>query len=340
MTDGKEGNNVPPGFYYGYEGGPSATAPVAGVNPSGGGYGHYAREQYPPPMYGYPSQAPPPVYAPQYNTGGQTGGGDPYKKYDHGKTQPSTKVEDPGLVVIDMGDGPRDNQPPEAETGIQPKGVRNQFLVKVYSLVFLQIGFTAGFSCMCVFVIPVRDFFGSTPWIWIPFFVGTFICLFVLQAVRHKHPLNLIMLAVFTLFMSTVVGSACATYAQNGYGTAIAWAFVSTTVIFLVITVYCYFSKKDFSFLLGFIAAGFVALLMAFIVVFFLQIFIGPLSRWTWFGINLAGSLLVTAVLLYDSSQIVNKYPVDEYIQGTIALYVDFIQLFLCILNVAGAAGG
>ncbi|KAJ8904390.1 hypothetical protein NDN08_000909 [Rhodosorus marinus] len=237
----------------------------------------------------------------------------------------------PGTVDIESGQ-------PENEVNISHSGVRNAFLRKVFAIVTIQILITTGISLMCVYIVPLREFCADNWWIWLVFFFAAMICLFILQWKRHKHPQNLVWLGIFTVIMSFFVGTICATYADNGYGSAIAYSFVSTLAIFITITAYCWWSKKDFSFLYGFIIAFFIAIVIAFIVIWFVDLF-GDLSRWAWFGIQIAGALLVTAVLLFDCSQIVNKYPVDEYIQGAISLYVDFINLFLCLLGAFGSAG-
>lgn len=340
--DGAQGNTwATPGYPYA----PYAPNAAMGgaVPPSGqaGGYGA-TPSYYPyaatetkgvdtdPVKQAYNHPAPPEVYAYPNTT---AGGG-----------------KDTGFVNVDLGyedqaygggNGAYGNHSDHdieegADTNITEAGTRNQFLKKVYAIVTIQILITAGISMLCIFVEPLVTFFSGNGWIWIIFLVCGFITLFILQMKRQNYPSNMVLLGIFTLFMGWFVGSICAAYQARGYGSSVAFAFVITLAIFICITAYCWISKKDFSFLIGFIAAGFIALAVAFIVVFTIDVF-GDLNQWAWFAIAIGGSLLMTAVLLFDTSQIVNKYPVDEYIQGAISLYLDFINLFLCLLSAFGS---
>eukprot|EP00188_Purpureofilum_apyrenoidigerum_P005674 Plantae.Rhodophyta-Purpureofilum_apyrenoidigerum.ctg7645.p1 GENE.Plantae.Rhodophyta-Purpureofilum_apyrenoidigerum.ctg7645~~Plantae.Rhodophyta-Purpureofilum_apyrenoidigerum.ctg7645.p1 ORF type:complete len:332 (-),score=43.73 Plantae.Rhodophyta-Purpureofilum_apyrenoidigerum.ctg7645:1194-2189(-) len=306
----------------------------AGYGQPGQHSGYYGANPYGGNVYtGHPSgvAAPPPIYAaaPQMGYGG------------HAHEQAKHTGND-GFVTVDLGpDGEKNTsgaQEEHLEPSLQPKNARNAFLRKVYSIVAIQFAVTAGIALMAVYVDPLNRFLTRNWWLYLIFLGGTIITLFVLQAVRHKFPLNIFVLGVFTVLESLFVGAICGTYANAGYGIAIAYAFATTFAIFIVITAYCWISKKDFSYLIGFIIGGFVALVISFLLVFLVTAITGRLNRWVWFAINLAGSLLMTAMLLYDTSQIVNKYPYDEYLQGAIAIYTDVINLFLCLVQVFGVA--
>jgi len=104
-------------------------------------------------------------------------------------------------------------------------------------------------------------------------------------------------------------------------------------VIFLGLSGYALTSRKDFSFLGGFL---FVGVLVAFLAGLGAAIFSIP-------ALSLAVSamfvLLMSGMILYQTSEIVNGGETN-YILATIGLFVSIYNLFLSLLQLLGAFAG
>jgi modulator of FtsH protease len=110
-------------------------------------------------------------------------------------------------------------------------------------------------------------------------------------------------------------------------------ALGGTGVIFLALSGYALTSKKDFSFMGGFLFAG---ILVAFVAGIAAMLFSMP-------GLSLAVSamfvLLMCGLILYQTGQIVNGGETN-YILATTTLYVSLYNLFTSLLHLLTAFSG
>lgn len=110
-------------------------------------------------------------------------------------------------------------------------------------------------------------------------------------------------------------------------------ALGGTGVIFLGLSGYALTSRKDFSFMGGFLMAG---IMVVFIAAIGAAIF--DLS-----GLALAVSagfiLLMSGLILYETSNIIHGGETN-YIMATVSLYVSIYNLFTSLLHLLGALGG
>ena len=145
------------------------------------------------------------------------------------------------------------------------------------------------------------------------------------------------LLSVFALtgFMGYTLGpvlNAYMTHYANG-SQLVAYALGSTGVIFLGLSGYALNSRKDFSFMGGFIAAGILIAFIAAIANIFLAI---P-------ALGLAVSsmfiLLMCGYILYQTSAMVHGGETN-YIMATVSLYVSIYNLFTSLLHLLGVFGG
>ena len=51
-----------------------------------------------------------------------------------------------------------------------------------------------------------------------------------------------------------------------------------------------------------------------------------------------AGVLIFSGFIIYDTFNIMNRYPTDEYIAATLSLYLDILNLFLMLLHLLGGS--
>lgn len=143
--------------------------------------------------------------------------------------------------------------------------------------------------------------------------------------------------AVFALtgFMGITLGPILSLYLTvftNG-SELVMMAFGSTAAIFLGLSGYALASRKDFSFIGGFLFAG---ILIAFLAGIGAIVFDMP-------GLSLAVSamfvLLMAGLILYQTSNMVHGHETN-YIMATVTLYVSIYNLFLSLLHLFAAFGG
>lgn len=156
--------------------------------------------------------------------------------------------------------------------------------------------------------------------------------LFFLTVKTRDSGWGLVSTFALTGFMGYTLGPILNMYLgmPNG-GSVIASAAAMTALAFFGLSAYTLISRKDMSFLSGFLMAGFWILLGAVVLSFFVQIS----------GLQLAISagfvLFAAAAILFQTSAIVHGGE-DNYIMATISLYVSIYNMFISLLQIFGFA--
>jgi modulator of FtsH protease len=142
--------------------------------------------------------------------------------------------------------------------------------------------------------------------------------------------------AVFALtgFMGFTLGPILSAYLSLPNGSQLVMtALGGTGIIFLGLSAYALTTRKDFSFLGGFL---FVGILVAFLGALAAVIFSLP-------AVSLAMSamfvLLMSGYILWQTSQLVHGGETN-YILATVSLYVSIYNLFTSLLHLLGAFNG
>lgn len=121
----------------------------------------------------------------------------------------------------------------------------------------------------------------------------------------------------------------------NG-GSIVLQALGGTALIFLGLSAYTLTTRKDFSFLQGFVVVGMMVMIVAMLILFGASFFGFNVS-----GLHLAFSagivLLMSALILYQTSAIIHGGETN-YILATTSLYLSIINLFTSLLHLLGAA--
>jgi modulator of FtsH protease len=113
----------------------------------------------------------------------------------------------------------------------------------------------------------------------------------------------------------------------------VATALGGTGAIFLALSGYALTTRKDFSFMGGFLLTGFVVVLLAAVANIFLHI---PALSLT---ISAAVILIMSGFILYDTGRMVNGGQTN-YILATVSLYLSIFNIFIHLLHLLGVAGG
>lgn len=143
------------------------------------------------------------------------------------------------------------------------------------------------------------------------------------------------LVAVFALtgFMGYTLGPIIGMFAGAGAMHIVANAFGMTAIAFFGLSAYAITTKKDFSFLGGFLTVGFFVLLGAMIAGFFLQ---SPVLQ---LAISAGFAIFSAMAILWQTSAIVNGGE-RNYITATVTLFVSIYNLFLSLLQLLTAFGG
>ncbi|MEJ2553509.1 MAG: Bax inhibitor-1/YccA family protein [Gammaproteobacteria bacterium] len=144
------------------------------------------------------------------------------------------------------------------------------------------------------------------------------------------------LLSIFGLtgFMGLTLGPIVAQYLHLPNGTHIVMtAMGGTGAIFLGLSAYALTSRKDFSFLGGFLMAGILVAFLAGLAAIFFHM--PALSL----GVAAMFTLLMCGMILFETSQLVHGGETN-YILATISLYVSIYNLFLSLLQLIGAFSG
>lgn len=164
--------------------------------------------------------------------------------------------------------------------------------------------------------------------------VGYFGLLFLTSRFSHSS-IGILCVFALTGFMGLTLGPILNLYLShfaNGH-VLVMTALGGTGVIFLGLSAYALISRRDFSFMGGFLMVG---ILIAFVAGIGAMVFSIP-------GLSLAVSamfmLLMSGMILYQTSEIVHGGETN-YILATVSLFVSIYNLFSVLLQFLGVFGG
>lgn len=163
---------------------------------------------------------------------------------------------------------------------------------------------------------------------------GMFGLLFLTQSLRNSKWALLAVFA-FTGFMGYTLAPLLNFYLHNYLNGAslIATALGGTGVIFLSLSAYALISRKDFSYLGGFLFAGIMIAFLLSLLGFFVHL---PILQ---ILISGAFMLLCSGLILFHTSQIIYGGE-NNYIMATISIYVAVFNIFVSLLNILGFFAG
>ena len=159
--------------------------------------------------------------------------------------------------------------------------------------------------------------------------VGYFGLLFLTMKLRNSA---WALASVFALtgFMGYTLGPIIGHYLNMPNGTqTVMTAMGGTAVIFLGLSMYALTTRKDFSFMGGFLTVGILVAFVASLAGIFLQI--PALSL----AISAAMVLLMSGFILFETSNIIHGGETN-YVMATVSLFVSIFNLFSSLLHLLG----
>jgi modulator of FtsH protease len=163
--------------------------------------------------------------------------------------------------------------------------------------------------------------------------VGYFALLFLTTKFRDSG-LGILFVFMLTGFMGLTLGPILNAYLATANGSQLVMtALGGTGAIFLALSGYVLTTRKDFSFMGGFLMVG---ILVAFLAGLGALIFSMPVLSLAVSGMFI---LLMSGMILYQTSEIIHGGETN-YIMATVTLYISLYNLFLSLLQILGAMSG
>jgi modulator of FtsH protease len=201
------------------------------------------------------------------------------------------------------------------------KVIRNTYMLLSMTLLFSAL--TAGMSMLM-----------KLPHPGLLLTLGGYFGLLFLTAKFRDSMLGLGFVFALTGFMGYTLGPILNAYLAlpNG-GQVVMTAMGATGAIFLGLSGYALTTRKDFSYMGGFLMVGILVAFLAGLGALFFEM---P-------GLSLAVSamfvLLMAGLILYETSNIIHGGETN-YIMATVTLYVSIFNLFTSLLHLLGSIGG
>lgn len=226
----------------------------------------------------------------------------------------------------------------DSQGGFSDTRIRHGFIKKTYSIISLQLLLTTGVTVAIMFIEDVKVWFHTNVWFLYVCMACTFVIMLVLaccESVARSYPVNLILLMLFTVFESFLVGTISSVYDT----TTVLIAVGITAAVVISITIFAFQTKYDFTGMGTYLFVFSIVLLVFGILTIFLH------SKILSLVYAALGAVLFSFYLVFDTQLMLggkHKYSIspEDYIMAALNLYIDIIQLFLMILRLVGAARG
>lgn len=202
------------------------------------------------------------------------------------------------------------------------KVLRNTYMLLAMTLVFSAIGAAITMAMNMSRGAALGMMIGAIVIMW-----------FVIPKVANK-PSGIAWTFAFTGLMGASLGPMLNMYlGLPGGGAIVMQAMGGTALIFFALSAYVLTTKKDFSFMGGFLMVGLLVAVIAMIGNIFFAI--PALSL----AISAAVIFIMSGFILYDTSRIVHGGETN-YIMATVGLYLNIYNIFVHLLSILGVMGG
>jgi len=199
---------------------------------------------------------------------------------------------------------------------------------KVLRNTYMLLAMTLAWSAICAGIAMAM---GIPRGLSLVMMIGAFVTLFILHK-KANSTAGLGLTFLFTGLLGASLGPMLSMYLAAGSAGIVMQALAMTAVIFVALSAYVLVTKKDFSFLGGFLMVGLVFAIIAIIANLFFQVAAVSLA------INAVIVFIMSGFILYDTSRIVNGGETN-YIMATVGLYLSIYNLFTSLLMLLGMGG-
>lgn len=220
------------------------------------------------------------------------------------------------------------NQNPQVVTRTRGASLEiNKVLRNTYMLLSATLMFSAVTAAISMMIF-------TSPMVYLGSFIAAFALIWLVLPRTANSAAGIGVVFAITGLLGFGLGPVLNMYMAMSNGPQlIATAMGGTGVIFLGLSGYVLTTRKDFSFMGGFLMVGFFVILMAAIANIFLAI--PALSL----AISAIVIMIMSGFILYDTSRIINGGETN-YILATVGLYLSIYNIFIHLLHLLGALSG
>lgn len=170
------------------------------------------------------------------------------------------------------------------------------------------------------------------PILYLPIIILEFVLLFATFLLRRNNAISGFILYIFVFLTGLTTGPFIFTFLQAGATGQIIviQALALTTIIFLALAGFVYFTAADFRSIGLILGVSLVGLIVASLINIFVH------SSLTSLVISIIATIIFMGYVLYDMSKILNDYDDTQVYPAVLALYLDFLNLFINILEILG----
>jgi len=214
--------------------------------------------------------------------------------------------------------------------------VRTSVTNKVLRNTYILLSMTLLFSASTAFISYTMNISVVNPFITL----GLYFITLYLTTKNKNNASGIFWVFCLTGVLGFTLGPILNIYINNlSNGTEIvATALMLTGIIFLSLSAYVNFTKKDFSFIGGFVTSGIILAFVASIVLL-ISSMMGYYFPLMMLGISGLFALLMCGLILYQTSSIINGGETN-YIMATLTLYISIYNLFTSLLHILAAFMG
>ncbi len=214
--------------------------------------------------------------------------------------------------------------------------VRTSVTNKVLRNTYILLSMTLLFSALTAFISYTMNISVVNPFITL----GLYFITLYLTTKNKNNASGIFWVFCLTGILGFTLGPILNIYINNlSNGTEIvATALMLTGIIFLSLSAYVNFTKKDFSFIGGFVTSGIILAFVASIVLL-ISSMMGYYFPLMMLGISGLFALLMCGLILYQTSSIINGGETN-YIMATLTLYISIYNLFTSLLHILAAFMG
>ena len=210
----------------------------------------------------------------------------------------------------------------------------NQAMGRVYANMFMAVIVSMIASMLVASSPALMTFFFTGIMKWVTMFLPL-VAVFAVTMILANEPSKSVALACLHGFAAVMGLSFAAIFVVFQLG-SIVTAFMGAAVLFGVLSFYGYFTKKNLDSLGQFMFVGLIAIIIASII----NIFIG--SSTFSMVISALAIIIFLGLTAYDTQKLREEVQYEgesglAEIRGALTLYLDFINLFLSLLQLFGA---
>lgn len=226
---------------------------------------------------------------------------------------------------------------PVAESSYNAEEIQRSFILKVYNWMAMGLTITALFALLMVRVFDISIVLRDFPFVFWGLLIFELLLVWGLSAAINKIPVVIAVMAFF--FYSALNGITLSIVFLVYTSSSIASTFFITAFMFGATSVFGYFTKMDLTRFGGFMMMALIGIIIASIVNIFVT------SSALYWLISYAGVIIFVGLTAYDTQKIkrmsagIDNNSEEEgraSVMGALALYLDFINLFLFLLRILG----